>query len=72
MTEGAYLMEQGISPYEGDMVHEPPLTLLLYSFLIQHYAALIPAAFILVDLLTAHILKLTADSFVQKQVNITC
>lgn len=67
VTEGSYLMEQGISPYEGDMVHEPPLTLMLYSFLIQNYAAFIPAVFILVDMLTAHILKLTAENFVKKQ-----
>ena len=72
VIEGSYLMEQGISPYEGDMVHEPPLTLLLYSFLIQNYTALIPAVFILVDLLTAHILKLTADNFVKKQVMMLC
>ncbi|KAF0293764.1 Phosphatidylinositol glycan anchor biosynthesis class U protein [Amphibalanus amphitrite] len=67
VTEGSYLMGQDISPYEGDMVHEPPLTLLLYNLLLQNFAGIVPAFFILVDLLTAHILKRTADKFVQKQ-----
>jgi len=67
VTEGHFLLEQGLSPYEGDLVHEPPLTLLLYSFCIRHCSICIPALFILVDLLTAYVLKLTAEAYVNKQ-----
>ncbi|XP_037090421.1 phosphatidylinositol glycan anchor biosynthesis class U protein-like [Pollicipes pollicipes] len=67
VTEGYFLMQQGISPYEGDMVHESPLTLILYSFLIKYCEAWIPIIFILVDICTAHILMLTAQAFIKKQ-----
>ncbi|XP_071824466.1 phosphatidylinositol glycan anchor biosynthesis class U protein-like [Apostichopus japonicus] len=56
MTEGVFLLDHGISPYEGDNFHQPPL--LLYLFFVIHKTApsLIPLVFLFLDLTTAFLL----------------
>ncbi|PIK62620.1 putative phosphatidylinositol glycan anchor biosynthesis class U protein-like [Apostichopus japonicus] len=58
MTEGVFLLDHGISPYEGDNFHQPPL--LLYLFFVIHKTApsLIPLVFLFLDLTTAFLLYL--------------
>lgn len=34
VKEGIALHESGLSPYSGDIFHEPPLVLLLFQFLL--------------------------------------
>lgn len=35
VNEGIYLQNHGISAYEGDVVHQPPLLLLMWSYLLK-------------------------------------
>ncbi|KAH8857664.1 CAP-Gly domain-containing linker protein 4 [Schistosoma japonicum] len=35
VNEGIYLQKHGISAYDGDVVHQPPLLLLLWSYLLK-------------------------------------
>ncbi|XP_033119746.1 phosphatidylinositol glycan anchor biosynthesis class U protein-like [Anneissia japonica] len=50
IIEGITLMEQGISPYAGDVFHETPLCLHLFKFLHSISPAIIPAVFIGIDM----------------------
>ena len=34
VREGIALLDTGLSPYSGDIFHEPPLVLLLFQFLL--------------------------------------
>ena len=49
IEEGIALKQFGLDPYAGDIVHEPPLNIMMYS-LISSYSSYF---FILVDILSA-------------------
>lgn len=68
VQEGAYLYENGIDPYAGDMYHENPLVLYSSHLLIKHAAPFIPGLFILCDLLCAFLLYRMSKTFIAKMV----
>jgi len=55
LTEGVYLYDKGLSPYDGVVFHETPLTLVVFSVL-GCDPAILSWLFIIGDLLTALIL----------------
>ncbi|KAJ8041054.1 Phosphatidylinositol glycan anchor biosynthesis class U protein [Holothuria leucospilota] len=56
MTEGMFLIKNGISPYLGDNFHEPPLLLYFFTIMDNTTPALIPLVFLFLDLTTAFLL----------------
>lgn len=65
VTEGVVLQKDGVNPYSGDMFHESPVGLALYSKLIEYAAPYLPGIFILLDLITCHLLYLTAVEYMK-------
>lgn len=66
VTEGAYLYSEGINPYVGDNFHETPLGLIVFNKLISHIPQWIGIIFIVCDLVTAHVLYRTAQTFMSE------
>ncbi|XP_064539061.1 phosphatidylinositol glycan anchor biosynthesis class U protein [Drosophila montana] len=64
MQEGVFLLQQGVDPYRGDLVHETPLLLKALSGILIHYAQWLPLLYILLDLCTAALLYLMSRTFV--------
>lgn len=64
VTEGAALYNEGTDPYMGDMLHETPLGLIIYSWMIKSFKENITFVFIVCDLITALLLYSTAKHFV--------
>lgn len=64
VTEGAALYNVGTSPYLGDMFHDNPLWLVAFNWMLQNVPQYITYIFILSDMMTAHLLFLTAQKFV--------
>lgn len=57
VIEGVVLYKDGTNPYIGDMFHESPLVLLLFSWVTQNFSMQwINAFFICCDLLTSYVL----------------
>lgn len=48
----------GVNPYMGDRLHEAPIFMWFYEHMLEYMSHYINAVFILVDMLTAHILFL--------------
>lgn len=71
VQEGAFLFDNNINPYSGDMYHENPLVLVASGFLMKHCATLIPVLFVLVDLLTAGLLYHMSKKFIKDLVGIS-
>lgn len=69
VQEGAFLYRSGINPYQGDMYHENPLVLVATNFLIVHCADLVPALFVLLDMLTGVLLYSMAKRFTREMVS---
>ncbi|XP_059613630.1 phosphatidylinositol glycan anchor biosynthesis class U protein [Phlebotomus argentipes] len=71
VLEGAYLHENGVDPYSGDMYHENPLILVTTNVLIKHLSAFIPHLFVAIDLLAAAFIfgtaKIVARQLMAKQ-----
>ncbi|XP_071444560.1 phosphatidylinositol glycan anchor biosynthesis class U protein [Hetaerina americana] len=63
VTEGAYLYHEGIDPYSGDMFHETPVGLVIFDWLIRNCSRWLGLIFVASDLLTAHLLYMTARYF---------
>lgn len=72
VTEGVTLYKDGINPYTGDMFHETPVGLAFYSQLIAYASPYLPAVFIILDLLTCHLLYLTALEYMKHLVRNGC
>lgn len=53
VIEGHYRASLGINPYESDILHESPIHLKFYSFLITNFGQNLPLAFIAADIITA-------------------
>ncbi|XP_068699893.1 phosphatidylinositol glycan anchor biosynthesis class U protein-like [Montipora foliosa] len=56
VQEGLYLVENGVSPYSGDVVHESPLVLAVFLGLQQVSELLFPLLFVVGDLLIGWLL----------------
>ena len=69
MTEGAALYAEGINPYLGDIFHETPLSLVVFTWLIENVATMLPVIFVAMDLLTALLLHVTATCFMNEMVS---
>ncbi|XP_030380525.1 phosphatidylinositol glycan anchor biosynthesis class U protein [Scaptodrosophila lebanonensis] len=67
MQEGVYLLQHGIDPYGGDLVHETPLLLRAMSTIFTSYPEFLPLLYILLDLSTAALLHLMSSNFVQQK-----
>lgn len=65
LTEGVYLYDHDINPYEGDAFHESPLMLVIFHFLMKNVPYLLPLIFTVMDLLTAYLLGRTAKAFIK-------
>ncbi|XP_054918022.1 phosphatidylinositol glycan anchor biosynthesis class U protein isoform X2 [Dermacentor andersoni] len=64
-TEGLYLHRMQLSPYDGDIFHEPPLSLLVYDYVTKAIdEQWIPLLFIACDLVTALLLAVGAKKCV--------
>ncbi|KAI8376903.1 GPI transamidase component, partial [Blakeslea trispora] len=57
LTEGVYLYNHNVPPYDGDVIHQPPLLLCFFSFVLM-LPNLTPVLFSVVDVLIAHALGL--------------
>lgn len=61
VTEGVYLREAGIDPYAGDLFHESPIGVIIFSFMQKYLSSCVLCAiFVMTDLATAWILGVTA------------
>ncbi|KAH8410557.1 hypothetical protein KR009_001332 [Drosophila setifemur] len=67
LHEGIFLLENGIDPYLGDVVHETPLILSALSGLFRNFSHLLALFYILLDIFTAAMLYLMARRFVVKK-----
>ena len=68
VTEGAYLYNEGINPYVGDNFHETPLGLIVFDKMINHIPQWIGIIFVVCDIVTAHVLYHTAQTFMSELV----
>lgn len=67
VQEGVFLLQQGIDPYKGDLVHETPLLLKAVSGVFIGYAEFLPLLYILFDLCTAWLLHAMSSHFVKQK-----
>ncbi|XP_022225993.2 phosphatidylinositol glycan anchor biosynthesis class U protein [Drosophila obscura] len=67
MKEGIYLLDQGIDPYSGDLVHESPLVLKALSGLFLNFPQWLPIFYIVLDLLTGALLYNLSVRFVKQK-----
>lgn len=63
MTEGAILHQENTDPYLGDMFHEMPVGLYIFSWMIRNIPQWLNLLFITCDLLTAHLLYKAAIKY---------
>lgn len=61
------MLQQGINPYDGDMVHEIPLVLWCLAFASKYLGGLLPLLYVLIDITTACVLYRTAKIFVRNK-----
>lgn len=67
LQEGVFLLQQGIDPYKGDLVHETPLLLKALSGILINYAQFLPLLYIILDLCTATLLYSMSRCFVERK-----
>ncbi|XP_002132259.2 phosphatidylinositol glycan anchor biosynthesis class U protein [Drosophila pseudoobscura] len=72
MKEGIYLLDQGIDPYSGDLVHETPLVLKALSGLFLNFPQWLPLIYIMLDLLTGALLYNLSVRFVKQKLQKQC
>ncbi|KAF4522270.1 hypothetical protein B566_EDAN011966 [Ephemera danica] len=68
LTEGVYLHKNGISPYDGDLFHETPLGLQVFSWILELSPFWIDFIFVATDMLTGILLQFLASTFVAQAV----
>lgn len=66
VLEGAFLHNEGINPYDGDLFHETPLGLYVFKYLIQYLMQWLGVIFIACDIITAHLLYNTAFTYMNE------
>ncbi|XP_016979671.1 phosphatidylinositol glycan anchor biosynthesis class U protein [Drosophila rhopaloa] len=67
MQEGIFLLQSGIDPYQGDLVHESPLILSALSGLFKNYPQFLPVFYIILDIFTAALLYTMSRRFVKQK-----
>ncbi|GAB6032702.1 hypothetical protein CHUAL_011577 [Chamberlinius hualienensis] len=68
IEEGIYLQNAGISPYSGDILHEPPLVLLFFEYFKANFPPyFLNWLFVLSDVVTALCLSKIVQLFLLKQ-----
>jgi len=67
VQEGIFLLQNGIDPYLGDLVHESPLILSALSGLFKNYPQFLAMFYIILDVLTAALLYAMSHRFVQQK-----
>ncbi|KAF5306015.1 hypothetical protein FQR65_LT07508 [Abscondita terminalis] len=65
VTEGLHLLDLDIYPYIGDTLHESPLHLLGYNYLVKTFGSYLHLVFIISDLVTAHLLYLSSKKYME-------
>ncbi|EFA07117.1 phosphatidylinositol glycan anchor biosynthesis class U protein [Tribolium castaneum] len=63
VSEGLCLQSKGINPYEGDLLHEAPITILFYKVLTQWWKLDIKTIFLAFDAGTAVVLYFVAKKY---------
>jgi phosphatidylinositol glycan class U len=63
VSEGLYLQSKGINPYEGDLLHEAPIIMLLYQTLTRSLNLPVEIIFLITDLATAVVLYFVARRY---------
>ncbi|CAO3648668.1 unnamed protein product [Mucor hiemalis] len=66
VTEGVYLYNNNVPPYDGGVFHQSPLLLCLFSFIMTLPSFVIPLVFTLIDLIIAYALS-TITALKQKR-----
>ncbi|KAI8097809.1 GPI transamidase subunit PIG-U [Gilbertella persicaria] len=56
LTEGIYLYNNNVPPYDGGVFHQPPLLLCLFSFLMTLPSFTVPVLYSIIDILIAYAL----------------
>ncbi|XP_057660776.1 phosphatidylinositol glycan anchor biosynthesis class U protein [Diorhabda carinulata] len=69
VSEGLYLLSLKINPYEGDVLHETPLSLFMYKKILQIFQGKVHLVFIKFDILTAIILYFAIKRYVLEVYN---
>ncbi|XP_071785592.1 phosphatidylinositol glycan anchor biosynthesis class U protein-like [Asterias amurensis] len=62
VIEGITLLQNGVSPYSGDVFHETPLVLYFFHQVLSAASWLVPVVFVSLDLVTAWILYKSAGN----------
>jgi phosphatidylinositol glycan class U len=70
VKEGAYLYDNGIDPYHGDVFHENPFLLIGANFLLNNFGQFISLILIALDLLTAVFIFYGSKAISRK--NVSC
>jgi hypothetical protein len=65
---GAYLYDNEVDPYQGDVFHENPLVLVGAHFLFKNFNSFIPMVLIVLDLLTSVLVYYGARGITKKNV----
>lgn len=68
VQEGAFLYDNNVNPYSGDLYHENPLILYASNFLIRNAGPFIPYLFVGCDLLCAFLLFRMAKELIAQMV----
>ncbi|XP_072013525.1 phosphatidylinositol glycan anchor biosynthesis class U protein-like [Amphiura filiformis] len=69
VTEGVTLLQNGVTPYSGDVFHESPLVLYFFHHVHSLSTRLVPFVFLFLDLLTGYILHSAAAVYMRYQMN---
>lgn len=66
VLEGVHLRWHGVDPYTGDRLHETPLFMWFYEIILKHIPNCINIIFIMVNMLTAHVLFLVTKKHMER------
>lgn len=69
VSEGLYLYKNNINPYDGDLLHETPLSLLFYKTLLGLFNNCVELIFLLFDIFTGILLFFTTRRYIAQLIN---
>lgn len=72
VQEGIYMLNQGINPYDGDMVHEIPVVLWFLTFAAEYLKNWISILYVVADIITACVLYKVSQVFVRNKLQHQC
>lgn len=64
VSEGLYLLSNNINPYNGDLLHETPLSLLFYSNMLKIFRNEVRAMMLTIDIVTGLILYCVSNKYI--------